>query len=154
MTHTDIDRTSTSTDSDRLLSSYDYHLPPDRIAQNPVVPRDSARLLVIDSPTTHQHRIFRDLPDVLRPGDLLVLNDTRVIPARLYGQKTNGVAIEVLLLEEHQINQWLALVKPGKRLKPGAVIQFGDGTVKAIVQSVDEATGGRILQFEVPDGKS
>lgn len=144
----------TTTDLDRLLSSYDYDLPPDRIAQNPVVPRDSARLLVVDSPTTHQHRIFRDLPDLLRPNDLLVLNDTRVIPARLYGRKPNGVEVEVLLLEEQQIDQWLALVKPGKRLKPGAAIEFGDGSVQAIVQSVDEATGGRILKFDVPNGKS
>ncbi|NJL22085.1 MAG: tRNA preQ1(34) S-adenosylmethionine ribosyltransferase-isomerase QueA [Leptolyngbyaceae cyanobacterium SM1_3_5] len=144
----------TPTDSDRLLSSYDYDLPSDRIAQNPVTPRDSARLLVVDSSTTHQHRIFRNLPDLLRPNDLLVLNDTRVIPARLYGRKPNGVEVEVLLLEEQQVNQWLALVKPGKRLKPGALIEFGDGAVRAIVQSVDSPTGGRILKFAVPEGKS
>ncbi|MBD2091679.1 tRNA preQ1(34) S-adenosylmethionine ribosyltransferase-isomerase QueA [Microcoleus sp. FACHB-1515] len=149
MTHAD-----TTTNLDRLLSSYDYDLPLDRIAQNPVVPRDSARLLVVDSPTTHQHRIFRDLPELLRPHDLLVLNDTRVIPARLYGRKSNGVEVEVLLLEEQQVNQWLALVKPGKRLKPGAAIEFGDGWVQAVVQSVDRATGGRILKFDVPEGKS
>ena len=164
MTQTDFDRDATAwedhaspspaADPDRLLSSYDYVLPPERIAQNPVVPRDSARLLVVDSPTHDQHRIFRDLPSLLRPGDLLVLNNTRVIPARLYGRKPNGVAVEVLLLEEQKANQWLALVKPGKRLKPAATIAFGDGSVQAIVHSVDAATGGRILQFQLPAGKS
>ncbi|RMF63106.1 MAG: tRNA preQ1(34) S-adenosylmethionine ribosyltransferase-isomerase QueA, partial [Cyanobacteria bacterium J069] len=98
-----------------LLSSYDYELPPERIAQNPVVPRDRSRLLVIDSPSTHQHRIFRELPDLLRPGDLLVLNNTRVLPARLYGRKVGGATgggasggakVEVLLLEEQAEHRW------------------------------------------------
>jgi S-adenosylmethionine:tRNA ribosyltransferase-isomerase len=155
---------------DRLLSAYDYDLPEAQIAQNPVVPRDSSRLLVVDSLSHHSHQIFRDLPNWLRPGDLLVLNDTRVIAARIYGHKPNGIAVEVLLLEEQQHNQWLALVKPGKRLKPGATILFGDGvfgggdpgagslesekSVSATVLSTDPATGGRVLQFEVPEGRS
>lgn len=86
---------------DELLSSYSYDLPEERIAQVPAVPRDSARLLVVDR-QTHAHRIFRDLPELLQPGDLLVLNDTRVIPARLFGRKITGphpLAVEVLLLE-------------------------------------------------------
>ena len=146
--------------SDQLLSAYDYELPEERIAQNPVEPRDSARLLVVNSPTQHSHRIFRDLPDLLLSGDLLVLNDTRVIPARLYGRKTGGAAIEVLLLEpEPQPNRWLALVKPGRRLKPGAEIEFGSNptappSLKATILATDASTGGRILQFEVPDGES
>ena len=109
---------------DRLLSSYDYELPAEMIAQNPAVPRDSARLLVVDSPNRHFHAIFRDLPDLLKPGDLLILNNTRVIPARLRGRKSTGAPVEVLLLEERQNNCWLALVKPGRRLQPGAKIFF------------------------------
>ncbi|MBD2098346.1 tRNA preQ1(34) S-adenosylmethionine ribosyltransferase-isomerase QueA [Trichocoleus sp. FACHB-591] len=146
--------------SDQLLSAYDYELPEERIAQNPIEPRDQARLLVLNSPTQHSHRIFRDLPNLLRSGDLLVLNNTRVIPARLYGRKPGGATIEVLLLEpQPQPNCWLALVKPGRRLKPGAAIEFGPDpteppSLKATVIATDAPTGGRILQFEVPDGES
>ena len=166
---------------DRLLSSYDYELPAEMIAQNPAVPRDSARLLVVDSQNRHFHAIFRDLPDLLKPGDLLVLNNTRVIPARLRGRKSTGAPVEVLLLEERQNNCWLALVKPGRRLQPGAKIFFerqglGTGDKEAFPKSTqfpipnsqspipnplsatvlerDEATGGRLLQFDVPLGVS
>jgi S-adenosylmethionine:tRNA ribosyltransferase-isomerase len=175
---------------DDRLSAYDYHLPSDRIAQNPVTPRDHSRLLVLNSPTSIAHHRFRDLPDLLKPGDLLVLNDTRVIPARLYGQKlgslgapstaddpveeprdTAGAQVEVLLLEQlvntpvtlgsPDVQRWLALVKPGKRLKPGAEIQFpdpllGPGSValRAKVLEIDEATGGRILDFYPAPGRS
>ncbi|MGA1409695.1 MAG: tRNA preQ1(34) S-adenosylmethionine ribosyltransferase-isomerase QueA [Prochlorotrichaceae cyanobacterium] len=157
---------------DDRLSAYDYELPSDRIAQNPVSPRDHSRLLVLQSPTDIAHHRFRDLPSLLKPGDLLVLNNTRVIPARLYGYKTGtntgttageasrGTPVEILLLEQ-QGNapaetiqpQWLALVKPGKRLKPGAEIEFPDPNhpesvaLRAKVLAIDEATGGRILQF-------
>lgn len=153
----------TAANPDLTLDAYDYQLPEDRIAQNPVVPRDSARLLVVEPSPDCQHRIFRELPDLLRPGDLLVMNNTRVIPARLYGHKLNGTPVEVLLLEEQSPNQWLALVKPGKRLKVGAVIGFGqmtepDGStqfqIKATVIAVDEPTGGRLLQFDLPSGQS
>jgi S-adenosylmethionine:tRNA ribosyltransferase-isomerase len=160
---------------DQLVSSYDYELPPELIAQTPLSRRDSSRLLVVDSPTHHTHSIFRDLPQLLRPKDLLVLNDTRVIPARLYGRKSTGAPVEVLLLEERQKNCWLALVKPGRRLKPGAKILFephrhteqlptaspsigrettGFTTLSATVLARDEATGGRLLQFDIPDGAS
>ena len=157
---------------DHLLAGYDYQLPPERIAQNPAVPRDSARLLVINSPTDHTHQIFRDLPSLLLPGDLLVMNNTRVIPARLYGRKSSGAAVEVLLVEERQPNTWLALVKPGRRLQPrvrifferqgsrGAEEQGSRGGVhsssilSATVLEIDEATGGRLLQFDVPAGVS
>ncbi|MEG4487646.1 tRNA preQ1(34) S-adenosylmethionine ribosyltransferase-isomerase QueA [Microcoleus sp. D2_18a_B4] len=163
------------TEMDWSLDGYDYELPPSRIAQNPVVPRDSSRLLAVDSPSSHQHRIFRDLPDLLQPGDLLVLNNTRVLPARLYGHKPNGPAVEILLMEERQHNCWLALVKPGKRLKLGAKIEFDpiapagensttdpcccrtDATMPphrrrltATVIDRDEATGGRLLEFDIP----
>lgn len=143
---------------DLLLDSYDYHLPEERIAQNPVVPRDHAKLLVVEPAPSYQHRIFHELPELLRPGDLLVMNNTRVIPARLYGQKPNGTLIEVLLLEEQTPNQWLALVKPGKRLKLGATIEFSDAAgqpqLSATVIAIDEPTGGRILQFDLPPQQS
>ncbi|MFM7787705.1 MAG: S-adenosylmethionine:tRNA ribosyltransferase-isomerase, partial [Microcystis panniformis] len=100
---------------DQSLSSYDYHLPPELIAQNPAEPRDSSRLLVVDSPNSHNLAIFRDLPTWLEPGDLLVFNDTRVIPARLFGRKITGAPVEILLLEEQDDHRWLSLVKPGKR---------------------------------------
>ncbi|MBF2086146.1 MAG: tRNA preQ1(34) S-adenosylmethionine ribosyltransferase-isomerase QueA [Thermoleptolyngbya sp. C42_A2020_037] len=143
------------------LTSYDYHLPAERIAQNPVVPRDRARLLVVDSPSSHQHCIFRDLPALLRPGDLLVLNNTRVLPARLFGRKVGGAKVEVLLLEEQSENRWLALVRPGRRLKVGAMIEFfqpdqpegAEPLLTATVLAVDAATSGRILEFQVAENK-
>lgn len=142
---------------DTSLSAYQYDLPPERIAQNPVEPRDQARLLVVDSPDSHQHRHVYDLPDLLRPGDLLVLNNTRVIPARLYGYKPGGAAVEILLLEEQAPQRWLALVKPGRRLKPGAVIHFGPNPdqpeLMAEVVSTDADTHGRLLAFTIPRGE-
>ncbi|MFH7029268.1 MAG: tRNA preQ1(34) S-adenosylmethionine ribosyltransferase-isomerase QueA [Heteroscytonema crispum UTEX LB 1556] len=183
---------------DRTLAGYDYELPQELIAQNPAVPRDSSRLLVVNSSSIGQqtaplHHIFRDLPDLLRPGDLLVMNNTRVISARLYGRKSTGAEIEVLLLEERQHNCWLALVKPGKRFVRGAKLIFdakvnqewGSGGVgewglgvpsgekndssfppspfpplspssslTATVLDTDEATGGRLLQFDLPEDVS
>jgi S-adenosylmethionine:tRNA ribosyltransferase-isomerase len=146
---------------DQLLSSYDYELPSALIAQTPLSKRDGSRLLVVDSPT-HHHHIFRDLPQLLQPGDLLVLNNTRVIPARLYGHKTTGAPVEVLLLEEKAPNCWLALVKPGRRIKLGATIIFtpneqSDTSIASLTATVverDEATRGRLLQFNVPEGES
>lgn len=173
---------------DCSVAGYDYTLPPELIAQNPAVPRDSSRLLVVNSPTTGaeteaSHHIFHDLPALLRSGDLLVMNNTRVIPARLYGHKNTGAKIQVLLLEERQYNCWLALVKPGKSFKQGTKIIFearqtgtggwgleiGDWEDSSLVPSpqspvpspkltatvleTDAATGGRLLQFDVPEGK-
>ncbi len=142
--------------TDRQLSAYDYALPPDRIAQSPAVPRDTSRLLVIPDRTQHQHQIFRDLPHWLRSGDLLVMNNTKVIPARLQGIKIGGAKVEVLLLEAIAPNQWLALVKPGRRLQPGAVIEFipnGQDNptqeIRATVLDRDAATGGRLLEFTI-----
>ncbi|NET83815.1 MAG: tRNA preQ1(34) S-adenosylmethionine ribosyltransferase-isomerase QueA [Moorea sp. SIO1F2] len=182
---TGIDKQTSTHQIDRLVSSYDYELPQEQIAQTPLSERDGSRLLVVDSPTHHSHHIFRELPQLLQPGDLLILNNTRVIPARLYGRKSTGVPVEILLLEErqhqgqHQGQQqgqhqsWLALVKPGRRLKPGAEIWFtpssdlglNDSTLskhlttplpplKATVLATDEATSGRILQFDFPEGVS
>ncbi|WP_036484797.1 tRNA preQ1(34) S-adenosylmethionine ribosyltransferase-isomerase QueA [Myxosarcina sp. GI1] len=147
---------------DFLLSSYNYQLPSSSIAQNPAIPRDSSRLLVVNSPNEHIHCIFRQLPHCLLPGDLLVFNNTRVIPARLYGYKSTGATVEILLLEEKEKNLWLALVKPGKRFALGSEIIFTPHTkssqpqieLKATVVDRDEATGGRILQFELPPQQS
>lgn len=162
--------TSSDKSLDHSLAGYDYYLPPERIAQNPASPRDSARLLVINSLSDRTHQIFRDLPSLLLPGDLLVMNNTRVIPARLYGRKSSGAAVEVLLVEERQPNTWLALVKPGRRLQPGARIFFENqetpeeqgsrggvhcsSVLSATVLEIDPATGGRVLQFDVPAGVS
>ena len=149
----------TSSEADQLLSAYNYVLPEERIAQNPVTPRDAARLLVVENQTEQSHRVFQDLVDILNPGDLLVLNNTEVIPARLFGQKTTGTEVEILLLEEHRLNQWLALVKPGRRLKPGNRIVFKpaiatDITLSATIESSDPETRGRVLHFEASNGKS
>lgn len=138
---------------DRKLSSYDYYLPPELIAQNPVTPRDSSRLLVVKPESSIEHTIFCNLPDLLLPGDLLVLNDTRVIPARLYGQKSTGAQVEVLLIEETENNCWLALVKPGKRFAVGSEIIFSE-ELKATVMGKDEKTGGRFLQFTFPSSQT
>ncbi len=152
-----------TSEDDLQLESYDYHLPEERIAQNPVTPRDHSRLLVVHSPQDHSHQVFWQLPNWLKPGDLLVLNDTRVLPARLYGHKPSGAKVEVLLLEEQAEDRWLALVKPGKRLKPGAEIRFEAsqrssaadlGAFQAKVLTTDEATGGRILQLIPPSGQT
>lgn len=149
------------TELDWSIEAYNYELPQDRIAQNPVIPRDSSRLMVVNSLRNHSHCVFRDLPDLLKPGDLLVLNNTRVIPARLYGRKTSGAQVEILLLKPVQDNCWLALVKPGKRFITGAKIEFeshsssfSDQKLLATVLSTDPETGGRLLQFHLPDGVS
>ena len=148
---------------DFLLSSYTYQLPQKSIAQTPVSPRDSSRLLIVDSPSSHIDSVFKELPNWLKSGDLLVLNNTRVIPARMYGHKTTGSRVEILLLEERADNCWLALVKPGKRFTEGAQIKFelaagitasDEYRLRATVIDKDETTGGRILRFELPPGKS
>lgn len=146
---------------DFLLSNYTYELPQKLIAQAPATPRDSSRLLIVDSPNSCVHQVFRDLGNWLKPGDLLVLNNTRVIPARLFGHKKTGSQVEILLLEEKSANRWLALVKPGKRFAPGAKIIFepshektGDWQLQAEVVDRDAATGGRILQFDLPERKT
>lgn len=158
---------------DCSLSGYEYELPPDLIAQNPAVPRDHSRLMVVNithsvqEPTPLDY-IFRDLPEILQSGDLLVMNNTKVLSARLYGRKSTGAEIEILLLEERQHNCWLALVKPGKRFKIGTKIifeardeqpdrgeqPFAPTILTATVLETDEETGGRLLQFDVPEGTS
>ena len=147
--------------TDRLLSSYQYELPRELIAQTPVTPRDRSRLAIVDSPETHHHGIFQDLPNWLKPGDLLIFNDTRVLPARLFGRKSTGAPVEILLLREERQNCWLALVKPGKRFKIGSEICFRpegetEGEIELWATTIDRdtATGGRVLEFHVPEGQS
>ncbi|NEQ52511.1 MAG: tRNA preQ1(34) S-adenosylmethionine ribosyltransferase-isomerase QueA [Leptolyngbya sp. SIO3F4] len=137
--------------NDYSLAAYQYDLPTHLIAQEPVIPRDHSRLMVVTSRTECQHAYFKDLPKFLRPGDLIVINNTRVIPARMYGYKPSGAKVEVLLLEPHP-PQWLALVKPGRRLKPGSCIDFGpdinNPLLRAHVEACDRNTNGRFLRFE------
>ena len=128
---------------------FDFDLPEELIAQHPLEQRDHSRMLVLDKTTgaiTHRH--FNDILEYLRPGDVLVLNNTRVIPARLFGVKKGGTAhIEVLLLKpvENQPDCWEVLVHPGKRVKQGAQVDFGEGRMTGTI--VEETEGGRIMQF-------
>ena len=130
------------------LSDFMYDLPEERIAQTPVEPRDHSRLMVIHRDTDQiEHKHFYDVIDYLNPGDVLVINDTRVIPARLYGERPIGGACEVLLLKQLAPKRWETLVKPGKKLKPGAEIVFGDGRLRGRVLETTDV-GGRIVEFE------
>ena len=115
-------------------ADFDYNLPEELIAQTPVEPRDHSRLMVVHrGDGTREHKHFYDIIDYLNPGDALVINETKVIPARLLGVKEgsdsqgHSVPVEVLLLRRMNATDWEALVKPGRRLKPGAVCVFGDG---------------------------
>ena len=129
-------------------SDFNYDLPEKLIAQTPIAPRDASRMLVCNRENgIRQHRIFRELPDFLRPGDVMVINHTIVIPARLLGIKEDtGVPAEVLLLKRQSIDTWETLVRPGRRLHSGTVVTFGDGRLKAIIGESTEA-GGRIVRF-------
>jgi len=133
---------------------FDYDLPSGAIAQAPAEPRDSCRMLVLDRASGQvDHRTFADLPEYLRDGDLLVVNETRVLPARLAGVKDDsGGAVEVLLLRERYENAWECLVKPGRRLKPGARILFADGAMTALVVDVLDDGGSRLVQFTPRQG--
>ena len=130
------------------VSDFDYELPEELIAQDPIEDRSSSRLLMLDKKTgAIEHHIFRDIIDALNPGDCLVINNTRVIPARLLGVKEDtGAAIEVLLLKRRDNDIWETLAKPGKKMKLGAVVSFGDGTLKGTVVDVVEE-GNRLIQF-------
>lgn len=130
------------------VKDFDFDLPQELIAQDPLEDRSSSRLLVLDKNTGEmEHRHFRDITEYLRPGDCLVINNTKVIPARLFGVKEDTQAkIEVLLLKRRENDIWETLVKPGKKCKPGTVIVFGDGLLKGtVVDVVDE--GNRLIHF-------
>lgn len=128
-------------------ADFDYVLPADRIASRPMEPRDAARLLVVRCDEgTFEDRVFSDLPDLLDPGDLLVVNDTRVIPARLYGRRTGtGGAVEVFLLREVSPLTWRVLVNPGRRLAPGTAVDLEGGARATIAQVHDD--GERTVVF-------
>ena len=127
---------------------FDYDLPPELIAQTPLEKRDGSRLLTLDKTTgAIGHHHFYDLPQFLRPGDCLVLNNSRVLPARLIGHRDTGGTAEVLLLTDRGDNLWECLVRPGRKMKPGTRLSFGDGLLKAEVLSVEEG-GNRLIRFE------
>ena len=133
---------------DMKLSDFMYDLPEERIAQTPVEPRDHSRLMVLHRDTDQiEHRHFYDVIDYLNPGDVLVINETRVIPARLFGERAGGGACEVLLLRQLGPKRWETLVKPGKKLKPGAEITFGGGRLRAKIAETTDV-GGRIVDFD------
>lgn len=126
--------------------TYFYNLPEEQIAQTPAEPRDSSRLLVYHKDSGNiEHKVFHDIIDYLHAGDVLVVNNTRVLPARLYGKKETGAVIEVLLLKRLDINTWECLAKPGKRLKEGTIIIFS-GELKAEIVA-DTDFGGKVIKF-------
>ena len=130
------------------VKDFYYDLPQELIAQDPLEDRSSSKLLVLDKETGEvEHKIFRDILSYLKPGDCLVINDTKVIPARLIGSKEGTDArIELLLLKRRENDIWETLVKPGKKAKPGTVIHFGDGLLKGTILDVVEE-GNRLIQF-------
>lgn len=130
-------------------SDFNFELPQELIAQTPILRRDASRLLVLDKDTgAWEHRHFYDLPDYLRPGDCLILNNSRVLPARLLGHRLpGGGACEILLLIDRGENTWECLVRPGKKLRTGARVSFGDGQLTAEI--TEELPGGnRLVHFE------
>lgn len=130
-------------------SDFYFDLPKELIAQDPLEDRSSSRLLMVDKNTGDiKHEVFRNIVDYLHPGDCLVLNNTKVLPARLLGVKEDtGAAVEVLLLKRKEGNVWETLVKPGKKMRPGARVVFGDGLLKGEVIDVVEE-GNRLIRFE------
>jgi S-adenosylmethionine:tRNA ribosyltransferase-isomerase len=133
------------------LSDFDYELPEELIAQTPASERDLSRLLHLLPDGTIRHHTFRDLPGLLEPGDLLVMNDTRVFPARLEGTRAGGGRCELLLLERLDSNRWRVLAKPARRIRRGDRLSFGEGRLEAEVLSVEEE-GKRIVNFRFEGG--
>lgn len=132
--------------------NFDYFLPSRLIAQEGAEPRDAARLLVIDRQSGRRsHRRFRDLPEYLRPGDCLVLNNTKVIPARLIGRKASGGRVEVLLLRPVERDGWEALVRPSRRVPPGTALTWGEGELTAVVGE-NRGDGLRLVRMSAPGG--
>ncbi|GIW08300.1 MAG: S-adenosylmethionine:tRNA ribosyltransferase-isomerase [Dehalococcoidia bacterium] len=129
------------------LADFDYALPSDRIAQTPAEPRDSARLLVLNRASgTFDDRTVSDLPDLLRPGDCLVVNDTRVLPARLFGRRLSGGRVELLLLRRRDDGAWEALARPARRLGVGTTITLDGGSSACIIEEGVE--GLRVVRLE------
>lgn len=130
-----------------LVTDFDYDLPQELIAQHPMEPRDHSRLLVVDKKTGEiEHKHFYDLVNYLKSGDVLVFNDTRVIPARLHGTKDTGAHVEVFLLTRRDATDWEVLVRPGKKLQVGAKINFSDELSCEVIEHTD--FGGRVVRFK------
>ncbi len=130
------------------VSDFYYDLPEELIAQTPIEKRDESRLMVLNRANqTIEHKTFKDIIDYLEPGDCLVRNNTKVIPARLYGKKATGAKIELLLLNRIEGDIWECIVRPGHKLKPGTEVEFGDGILKAKVLDVMEG-GTRKVEFK------
>lgn len=130
------------------VSDFNYELPEELIAQHPYDKRDEARLMVLDRKTQKiEHKIFKDVIDYLEPGDCLVINNTKVLPARLYGNKDTGAKIEFLLLKRIEGDFWEVMVRPGNKLKPGTKVSFGNGILKAEILDVLDG-GNRKVKFE------
>lgn len=128
------------------VTDFDYELPEERIAQTPIEPRNASRLMVLDREAKSvEHRRFCDLKDYLRAGDTLILNDTRVMPARLFGTRATGAHIEVFLLKRLDRNRWETLVKPGRKARPGEVITFHEDLSARVLETTD--FGGRVVEF-------
>lgn len=128
-------------------SDFDFYLPEELIAQTPLEKRDASRLLHLDKNTGEiEHKHFYDIKQYLHPGDCLVLNDSRVLPARLIGARPTGGAVELVLLKELGDNCWECLSRPGRKTKPGQELVFGDGELSAVVQEVTQG-GNRIVKF-------
>ena len=131
-----------------LKKDFWYDLPKELIAQEPVAPRDAARLMVLSrKDDSIRHKVFRDLPEFLEPGDLLVVNNSKVLPARIVGVKQpTGAVCELLLLRQVKGDQWECLAKPGKRMQPGTKVSFGDGSLTAVVDETME-DGNKYVTF-------
>ena len=130
------------------LTDFNYELPEELIAQHPYDKRDEARLMVLDrEKQTIENKIFKDIIDYLNPGDCLVINDTKVIPARLYGKKETGANVEFLLLNQIEGDIWEVMVRPGRKLLPGAKVSFGEGLLEAEILEILEG-GNRKVSFK------
>lgn len=140
--------TNTRIDTTLTTKDFDYYLPEELIAQHPAAVRDSSRLMVIDKNTGElEHKIFHDIIDYLNPNDTLVINDSKVIPARLYGEKESGGKVEFVLLRQHELDKWEVMVRPGRRIHPGNTIIFGDGLLRARILEISDG-GNRLVEFE------
>ena len=130
------------------LEEFDYNLPEELIAQVPIAKRDESRLMVLHRNSKRiEHKTFKDIIDYLKPGDCLVRNNTKVIPARLYGKKETGANVEFVLLNQIEGDIWESIVRPGNKLKPGTKVEFGDGLLKATILDIMDG-GTRKVEFE------
>ena len=131
-----------------LVSDFDFELPPGAIAQE-AAPRGSSRLLVLDSEGEARHRSVADLPRLLRPGDLLVVNDTRVIPARIFARRSGGGEVELLLVEKVAPRRWVSLARPGRKAKPGTRLELAPGLHATVVEKLEDGRHTLELESEV-----